>query len=206
MRRHGLIVIGMGDWYGNCYLLHMPEPYPTAGHPDEIDLKEALEFGKEMVERSQKITAGEIGLIPSPPPPALLPPPFKDNTVLTLSDLLKFHKEKCLYPQCRLCMENCPMYGIDLSVDPPLLAKPCLSCEFCARVCPTGALDIDEWVHNMASMTSASVSSMILGSLEKAEGEGRFRRLIPVNKINFNTFGYMLHKKHPQWIVGKGLQ
>jgi flavodoxin/NAD-dependent dihydropyrimidine dehydrogenase PreA subunit len=207
MQRHGLTVIGMGDWYGDCYLLHMPEPYPTAGHPDEIDLKEAEKFGKEMVERSRRITAGETDLIPAPPPAPPLPPPqVKDNTALTYSALLKFHKEKCLYPQCRLCMENCPMYGIDLSVDPPVLAKPCLSCEFCARICPTGALDMDEWVQNMANMTATRVSSMILGALEKAEGEGRFRRLIPVDKLNFNTFGYMLHKSHPQWIIDKGPQ
>ena len=27
----GLTVIGSADWYGDCYLLHMPQPYPTAG-------------------------------------------------------------------------------------------------------------------------------------------------------------------------------
>src|ERR1039457_4107196 len=37
----GLSVIGSADWYGNCYLLHMPQPYPTAGHPDVTDLEEA---------------------------------------------------------------------------------------------------------------------------------------------------------------------
>ena len=78
-------------------------------------------------------------------PPALLPPgPSGDapRVVGSFSRLLKFDKEKCLYPSCTLCMDNCPMHGMDLSVDPPILAKPCLDCEFCARLCPTGALDM----------------------------------------------------------------
>jgi flavodoxin len=48
----GLVVIGQADWYGDCHLLHMPQPYPTAGHPDEIDLEEVEEFGREMALRS----------------------------------------------------------------------------------------------------------------------------------------------------------
>ena len=34
LKQKGLIVIGSRDWYGNAYLLHHIEPYPTAGHPD----------------------------------------------------------------------------------------------------------------------------------------------------------------------------
>ena len=45
----------------------MAYPYYTAGHPDEIDLREAEEFGREMVERSRRISAGETKLIPAMP-------------------------------------------------------------------------------------------------------------------------------------------
>src|SRR4030043_2458870 len=34
MQQKGLTVIGWRDWYGDCILLFMPHPYPTAGHPD----------------------------------------------------------------------------------------------------------------------------------------------------------------------------
>ena len=158
--KSGLVIIGTADWYGDCYLLHMPEPYPTAGHPDEIDLKEAENFGREMVVRSWRISAGETDLIPpvpeAPPMPDMSSLPESGEVIASgkYASMLKFHKEKCLYPECRLCMDNCPMEGIDLSVKPPVIAKPCLDCEFCARLCPTGALDIDEWVEAMASMTS----------------------------------------------------
>ena len=34
LRDRGLILLGNADWYGDCFLLHMPQPYPTTGHPD----------------------------------------------------------------------------------------------------------------------------------------------------------------------------
>jgi flavodoxin/Fe-S-cluster-containing hydrogenase component 2 len=216
MKRRGLTVIGMGDWYGDCTLLHHMDPYPTAGHPDEIDLKEAEDFGREMVERSRRIAAGETHLIPPVPPrePPLQIPlgperagkkKGEKDLIESFSLMMKYHREKCLYPKCRLCMENCPVFGIDLSRTPPVLAKPCLMCEFCARICPTGALDIDNWVAAVAKETAEiMVPRVILPTLEKAEAEGRFRRLVPKEKLRLDTYGYMVHKKHPQWIIGKG--
>jgi ferredoxin len=211
MKQRGLVVIGMGDWYGDCYLLHMPQPYPTWGHPDAIDLKEAEEFGREMVLRSWRISAGETRLIPPEPAPHPLPQmPLPNeggntrNIVKLFSSMLKFHKEKCLYPNCRLCMDNCPMDGIDLSVNPPVIAKPCADCEFCARLCPTGALDMDEWVLAMVRVTGGA--KMMLRALEESEAKGKFRRLIPVEKLKLDNHGYKIYKKHPQWIIGKGPQ
>lgn len=67
LKRQGLTVIGTRDWYGTVFLVHFPKPYPTDGHPDQTDLKEAEMFGCEMVELSQKIYAGETELIPPVP-------------------------------------------------------------------------------------------------------------------------------------------
>lgn len=60
----GLTVIGSADWYGDCHLVHMPQPYPTAGHPDAIDLEEAEAFGLEMVVRSMHIRSGRLASYP----------------------------------------------------------------------------------------------------------------------------------------------
>lgn len=61
-------IIGWNDWYGDCLQYkHAVQPYITHGHPDEIDLREAEAFGREMAERAQKIYAGEKGLIPELP-------------------------------------------------------------------------------------------------------------------------------------------
>jgi flavodoxin/ferredoxin len=216
-KKSGLVIIGTGDWYGDCYLLHMPEPYPTAGHPDDIDLKEAEDFGREMVMRSWRISAGETELIPPVPeaPPTPVPHmapedrPLMENSPSTrFSSMLKFYKEKCLYPNCRLCMDNCPVYGFDLSVEPPVLAKPCLGCEWCARLCPTGAIDMTEWVETMAP--GKGFTSAFLDNLKDAEAEGLFRRVVPIENpeyyTNLDNYGYKKHTKHPYWIIGKGAQ
>jgi flavodoxin/Pyruvate/2-oxoacid:ferredoxin oxidoreductase delta subunit len=220
LKDRGPIVIGTRDWYGDCYLLHHIEPYPTKGHPDEIDLQEAEEFGREMVVRSWKIAAGRTELIPPepavPPMPQMQPvPDFRATEpwklISSFPSRLKFHKEKCLYPGCRLCMDNCPMDGIDLSLDPPVIARPCEFCEFCARICPTGALDMNEWVEALIKVgvdmpVPTGEQNPLLSDLAKAEAEGRFRRLLPVEELKPDTYGSMLHKKHPQWIIGKGAQ
>jgi len=208
----GLTVIGSADWYGNCYLLHMPQPYPTAGHPDAVDLQEAEAFGRDMVARSLRIRAGETDLIAPvperPPLPPFAPPEASGEApheVSSYSRLLRFDKEKCLYPGCTLCMDNCPVYGMDLSVDPPILAKPCLDCEFCARLCPTGAIDMTAWSESMENTTPA-FTDRLLWCLEEAEKAGRFRRLIPLSEIDPERTGYRIYTSHPQWVIGEGPQ
>jgi flavodoxin/NAD-dependent dihydropyrimidine dehydrogenase PreA subunit len=204
LKQRGLVVIGMGDWYGSCYLSETPQPYPTAGHPDEIDFKEAEEFGKEMVERSRRIAAGETRLIPPvPPAPPSIRVPKELRDIFKSS--LKFHEEKCVYPKCRLCMDNCPVYGIDLSVKRAVIAKPCISCDLCSKICPTGAIEADDYYgQRAAQLTQDFVKSELLSHLEKNEAEGRFRRLVPVEKIGWDTSFYKVHNKHPRWIIGKG--
>jgi len=208
LQRRGLIVIGTRSWYCSCNLLFMPKPYPTDGHPDEIDLKEAEDFGKEMVERSRKISAGETDLIPPVPP---VPPPVPKKEVYDeidsrFRDMLKFHEEKCTYPECRLCMDNCPMDGIDLSVRPPILLNPCIKCCFCMFICPTGALDIEDWLDMASPTIIETVPSVFVPALAQAEAEGRFRRLIPLVEIDYANPLYKKYNKHPRWVIGKGLQ
>ena len=62
LKEKGLTVIGWDNWYGDHAWPWALYPYPTGGHPDDIDIKEAKAFGKEMVERSKRISAGEKGL------------------------------------------------------------------------------------------------------------------------------------------------
>lgn len=208
LKRRGLTVIGTRDWYGSVYLPSMPKPYPTDGHPDEIDLQEATDFGREMVENSRRIAAGESGLIPPTPPwpeevkkedldPAALEPSF--------SSIVKYHKEKCAYPKCRLCMDNCPVYGIDLSLKQPVIAKPCIGCEFCTRICPTGAIDSEAFNEILEQLTIKELPRFYIPPLIKAQAEGRFRPLVPFEKAGTSTPIFKAHK-HPQWIIGKGLQ
>jgi flavodoxin/Pyruvate/2-oxoacid:ferredoxin oxidoreductase delta subunit len=213
LKERGLVVIGMREWYGACYLTHMPKPYATDGHPDETDLKEALEFGKEMVERSQRIAAGETGLIP----PVPVAPPEEDPQNFTipkedeprlggLQDMVKYHQEKCLYPKCRLCMDNCPVDAIDLTMNPPVITQPCAHCELCFRICPTGAMEGDAHIEYMIKNAASRdvCDNLLFPPLARAEAEGKFRRLVPYEEIGWENYPHLVYKKHPYWVMGKG--
>ncbi|GAF79205.1 unnamed protein product, partial [marine sediment metagenome] len=123
LKAKGFTVIGMRDWYGSVHFQVAPKPYFTDGHPDDIDLKEAEAFGSAMVAASRRISGGETNLIPPLPKLELTP------QLLVLLEFyqsghnphgrLKYNKEKCTYPKCRLCVDNCLMGYIDLSADPP---------------------------------------------------------------------------------------
>lgn len=143
--RAGLKVIGSFSCDGKYYLPHRFDPWYTDGHPDEIDLQQAKNFGKEMVGNSQRLARGEEVQLPK----------FKwlrggiyhDVAVYrkTRRPLLSFDKEKCTYPECRLCVDNCPVGAIDLSADPIVFqGRGCIVCDWCEQICPNGALNFPE--------------------------------------------------------------
>ncbi|MBN1847402.1 MAG: hypothetical protein JW932_02325 [Deltaproteobacteria bacterium] len=193
LKKKDLIIIGMNDWYGSVFRPTLPKPYYTDGHPDELDLKEAEVFGREMVELSRRIDNGETELIPTFPETPELPPSNLPKPMPTLM------KEKCRFPECRLCMDNCPMEDIDLSVSPPRFARNCTSCFFCEMICPTGAVYIDYEARAKASL--GRVKEVFLKRLEQAEAEGRFRRLVPKEDIDPTTPYYKVFDKHPRYVI-----
>jgi NAD-dependent dihydropyrimidine dehydrogenase PreA subunit len=207
LRKKGLVVIGWNDWYGGAWALDMPTPYATDGHPDEIDLKEAEDWGREMAWRSQRIYAGETSLIPDePPPPISLPGWADDSDVkhLRYSRILKYDRAKCVYPKCRLCMENCPMDGIDLTVKPYILAKPCMNCGFCLLICPTGAIYTDEKdMDGLCQWIREDMQKYDHQLLANAKARGHFRPLVPNEKIGWTPV-YKMYTKRPGFVIGKG--
>jgi len=160
LRRKGLEIIGYGDWYGSVFqVLHMPKPYFTDGHPDEIDLKEAEDFGREMAGLAQRIASGEASVPKMPkgakadplwrpvhfegrPPaeeaggerPRFQPMPRPQRNI---------NMEKCTYPKCTLCVDNCIVNSIDFSATPPVFRKNCINCSLCDKMCPVGAIEVD---------------------------------------------------------------
>ena len=61
------------------------------------------------------------------------------------------------------------------------------------------------WVEEMIDATKKHLPMMLAG-LEKAEAEGVFRRLIPLDEIDVNSPGIRQYTEHPQWIIGRGAQ
>jgi flavodoxin/NAD-dependent dihydropyrimidine dehydrogenase PreA subunit len=212
LKRRGMTVIGNYDSYGTVYISAMPKPYPSDGHPDDIDLREAEKFGKQMADNSRRIFTGETGLVPpmpklpkmGPEPPRNPGEPFIGDH--SFEELLKFHPEKCRYPKCKLCMENCPMDGIDLTVKPPVVGKPCIGCEFCCKICPTGAMDGSAYNEFAGPVSAKDIKGFLLTDLVRAEAEGRFRRIVPADKVGTEVPLYLSHTKHPIWVIGKGLR
>ncbi len=68
-----------------------------------------------------------------------------------------------------------------------------------------GALDMGEWMEGMIAMTSGHWNKM-LASLERSEGEGKFRRLLPVEELQSTPGSTLLKEHHPQWVIGRGAQ
>jgi ferredoxin len=210
MAHRGLTVIGWDDWFAGVYFPCVPKPYFTDGHPDEIDLKEAESFGREMVERSRKIYAGETQLIPEFPT-------GKDydeiyNPILTqgteaqrkatektfdkaLSVPFTVNKDKCKYPECTFCIDNCPMNAIDFSFSPPLFDRSCARCFLCEMACPYGAIEFDFGPFQKAHNVTPDDDSLALrASLDLFAARGKYRNLMPEEEIGWGTSVWQLPK------------
>jgi len=194
MIQRGLIVIGWKDWFCSVIYPVCPKPYFTDEHPDAIDLKEAEDFGREMVERSRRIYQGETQLIPTLPkgkeydaiyrpvgaPKELFAKFMKVNNGMRF----KVNTEKCKYPKCTYCIDNCPAGSIDFSISRNIFNCN-TKCWLCEQTCPQGAIEVD-WVPYQ-TVHDPLVTGWLQKSLEAFEARGRFRRLVPLEDIGWDT-------------------
>ena len=217
LEKQGLKVIGWDHWFGSAYgPLNQPTPYLTDGHPDREDLKAAEEFGKMMVDRTRRIRDGEEGLVPPfPQMPSdddragLPPPPPKEVMKEVYRNAYRsftYDREKCTFPECTLCVDNCPMGGIDLSVDPPRVARPCMLCQFCDQVCPTGAICYSrEEIEARSRMDrEAGFEAAAIERCREYEKNGMFKRYVPEDQVGWDTSIYKVYDRHPRFVTGRG--
>jgi NADPH-dependent glutamate synthase beta subunit-like oxidoreductase/ferredoxin len=187
----GMTLIGYHSWYGDDWMPVAPKPYFTDGHPDSLDLREAANFGREMVERSLRISRGEREELPD---------------ILSIKEQIfpagppteiKLNKEKCRYPICRLCIDNCPQGCIDLSPEAMSFVnlEKCAQCWFCELICPTGAIEVD-WDPMAEQFKKGTLAALPL--LKKAEARGHFRSL--VDKVDIDTPWYKVSQR-PRFVI-----
>ena len=213
LKNHGLTPIGYKGWYGDVYMPGMPKPYYTAGHPDDIDFAEAEAFGKEMVENSIKIHAGDTSLI--------YPEPEMNEKVqlqaMICSNMLlcptnpqgAFYRdpELCKYPKCHVCMDNCMMGYIDLSKEPPVFGNrgfqcdDCHECSYCFMICPFGAIKCSDPEHFERDKHARHYQFEKM--LDEDEATGEFRRLIPLEEVGFGNTYVFWHPERPYMKVPK---
>jgi len=206
LKEKGLTIIGFHDWYANSLQQFIPYPHLTSGHPDQTDLDQAEDFGQNMAQLSQRIYQGETQLIPPIPTLAELDeiygkPMPPGGEMKKAEDLLlkqrKLNLEKCTH--CGLCVENCPTDSIDFSVSQPIFKDSCARCWFCEQICPTGAIEMN-W-EEFTKFHDGSLDFLIKG-LERAEAQGRFRRLISIEEVGFSNCWYKI-SQHPRFVIGE---
>jgi NAD-dependent dihydropyrimidine dehydrogenase PreA subunit/flavodoxin len=201
LKEKGLVVIGFKNWYCSVYLPYVPKPYFTDGHPDDIDLREAEDFGREMVARSQRIHNGETGIMQQLPEgkeydkiyggrmTGALPP----GVMEARAQGFKIDMNKCT--RCNFCVELCPTHSIDFSTNPPIFRK-CDQCWLCEQTCPEGAISFNypplHRAHNML------IAQNFVPALEAAEKAGRFRPLVKPEDVGWETPLYVA-KKPPRF-------
>ncbi|MFC1946151.1 EFR1 family ferrodoxin [Chloroflexota bacterium] len=216
-------VIGWSDWYGGYRMEGSPVWY-TDGHPDEIDFQDAEDFGKEMSEKSRKIAAGEVQLAPPLPeiPPLLFQPidlllrAFHKIPGFSLHGTFTYDKEKCTYPKCRLCVDNCPMGYIDLSGEPKKFGqegdKCNTGCSFCEMICPTGAITrtgeamnstLQPESRRLEDIARVEGKNAFLVEAEEAEAQGKFRVLVDKEQVKMPSHVDPAEVKRPKYKLPK---
>ena len=197
VKRKGLIVIGFKNWYCTVYLPYVPKPYFTDGHPDAIDLREAEDFGREVVHRSRRLENGEPCVIPSLPEGSLYEEIYGARMTGSLpSEVMAARAQgfsvdagKCT--RCGYCVELCPTRSIDFSGEKPVFG-PCDQCWMCEQTCPTGAISFNypplHRSHNKV------VADRFVPALKRAELAGRFRPLVRAEDVGWETPLYVTRK------------
>lgn len=214
LRGRGIIVSGWNDWFGSLTDAMGPKPYYTDGHPDEIDLNDAEYFGREILERSKKISEGASELIPEllqdeaynerygfqelPPMPEdgerdIEDNPMKVDIILDVS--------MCQYPKCTICVDNCPTQSIDPSRSTPHRRGTCESCMFCEQICPTGAIGV---VRDLHMTIDPSIFIKAAEQLLKYKELRRFRPLVPFDEVRFDGPGERIGH-HPKLNIRGGV-
>lgn len=184
LKNKGLVVIGTFDTYASSSIQFYPTPMHTEGHPDEIEFKQAYQFGKEICGISERIRQGELNLIPEF---EIISDTWwaRESERLTLEVLrkispeFKINTDKCT--RCLICQESCPVGAIDVEVEPPEIQKEgCIFCWACEKLCPVGAIET-----NWDLMKNGAAKNLLryIEVLKNAEEKGKFRPYIDYKKI-----------------------
>ena len=200
LTKKGATVIGFHNTYANITVPFYPNPSYTSGHPDSYDFEQAKAFGREIVERSLKISQNGGDFIPEPGPVSS-EEWLEESKILTKEAIKQFmpefriNTETCI--QCHECEENCPVQGIDIEAEPPRIQEPCIYCWRCVTICPTLSVEAD-WEPLVA--IAPTNYARYKKELDQVAARGEFRWLIDPEAIVFDD---PLYKQRQREIKSK---
>ena len=218
LRSKGLTIIGWKDWYGGVLIPYMPKPYYTDGHPDEVDQREAREFGRDIMELGRRILKGETQIIPELPLKEEYEKLYGTSFLLQdiPEDIIKVRAEmgrikpmlnieKCKYPKCTICVDNCPTQSINPSESTPISHQTCQPCHlwFCEQLCPTGAIEVDWGPIERYQDSINDFFAQQAKDMEKFKDIRHFRSLLTVEEGQDEPL-YKI-KKHPRLVIRDGV-
>jgi ferredoxin len=84
------------------------------------------------------------------------------------------------------------MNSIDFSTRPPTYHKNCEGCDLCYSLCPHDAISIPNIAESQIPLAAAmnGPESPFAQSVSSYEEIGRFRRLVPLDKVGFQNPAY----------------
>ncbi len=180
-------VIGYHNCYADITVPFYPKPSYTSGHPDQLDLDRALQFGRDMVDTSRNIRQNGHADLPNPLPISsedwiLASHQITRENLAKMMPKLSWNSATCV--QCGDCAAQCPVQGIDLASDPPRLQTPCIYCWHCVNICPTQSITGD-WRQIVAAIPDNY--ARYKKELDQAAAGGEFRWLIDPQTIDLST-------------------
>jgi ferredoxin len=108
----------------------------------------------------------------------------------------------CTYPKCTICVDHCPMNCIDFSTKPPTFHHYCEGCDLCYSLCPHDSISIPNLAEAQLVLRMSGPNHPFAIGIKKYEPSGRFRRLVPVDKVGFNTPAFM-NKNAPRIVLNE---
>lgn len=184
LTKQGYTVIDSFDCYSESSIQFYPDIMHTAHHPDDLEIKEAGEFGEQVCSKSSKVQNGEVNLIPEY---KLIDDRWWSresknislDVLRKISPQFKINEEKC--SKCYICQEKCPVDAIDVDAEPPQIQKEgCISCWFCEKICPENAIEAD-W--SFIKKSSRGNLKKYIEALKEGERQGKFRPYVDYEKI-----------------------
>jgi len=194
LRQKKARLIGFHHTYADSTLPFYPHPIYTSGHPDAEDLAEASAFGRDLVRRWSAPCDGqpatEATLEPIPEEWIKNAEAYTPDFLAKIFPPLSINREKCT--ECLDCQNGCPVNGIDILADPPVIQKPCLYCWNCVNVCAEGAVEAD-WEQQV--QLAPKLLKRYRYWLDQAAAKGEFRWRIDPETVDFsNPYFRQKHK------------